>query len=88
MFRLTEECGLVRFMIAPGTQKEYECPACSSPITYFSMPPYICSYCFSEVADVDYIRTNFIARALWHINGLNGGYEKMDNVITQEQGKL
>jgi hypothetical protein len=85
MFKLVEECELVRFMVVPGSQKEYDCPACGSPINYFSMSPYICSYCFSELPDIDALVTKVNLRAVWHVKGLSGGYENIDNVVFQER---
>lgn len=86
MLRLVEECDLVRFLITPGTQKEYDCPICGMPITYFSIPSYICSYCFTELPDITCISSDIVARTSWHINELRNGYEKMDNVSFQ--GKI
>ena len=83
MFRLVEECDLVRFLITPGTQKEYECPFCGMPITYFSIPSFICSYCFSELPDITCISGDVVARALWHIDKLSSDYEKIDNISFQ-----
>ena len=87
MFKLVEETGHVRFIISTGTQKEFECPVCGAPLTYYSLAPYSCSYCFSEFPDIDVMVSDPVSQVLWHINGL-AEYTNLDNVFSSNESKI